>query len=110
MIIIWRNKYGDVESSECTEIRMIMAIFDNFSFDVEMGQPRVECSEQDTEVAKTGETTEVNEVPNPAENSSHQVDLIEVEINLAYPDQKLKIRAQLLQQEREDLDLISFLR
>lgn len=85
-----------------------MAIFDNFSFDVEMGQPRVECSEQDTEVAKTGETTEVNEVPNPAENSSHQVDLIEVEINLAYPDQKLKIRAQLLQQEREDL--ISFLR
>lgn len=85
-----------------------MAISDNFSLDVEMGQPRVECSEQDTKVANTGEIIEVNEVPNPAENSPHQVELIEVEINLAYSDQKLKIRAQLLQHEREDL--ISFLR
>lgn len=44
MITIRRNKYGDVENSECMEIRMIMTISDNSSLDVEMGQPGVESS------------------------------------------------------------------
>lgn len=88
MITIRRNKYGDVENSECMEIRMIMTISDNSSLDVEMSQPGVESSIQDIEIAETRETTEVNEVLNLAENSPRQVDLIEVEINPPYPDQK----------------------
>lgn len=53
-----------------------------------MSQPGVESSIQDIEIAETREITEVNEVLNLAENSPRQVDLIEVEINPPYPDQK----------------------
>lgn len=70
-----------------------MIISNNSSLDVEMSQPSVKYSKQDNKVAETRETTEVHDVPNPAKNSPRQLDLIEVEINPAKLDQKVKIRA-----------------
>lgn len=53
------------------------------------------------------EVDPTEEIENPIENTSSKVDLLDIEINLEYMKQKVKIGAHLLLEEREDLFLSS---